>query len=256
MYLLLTCAAFVSVYYFRMNPIMELSNVSITGPRQPRKIFVDLGANCGNTYWRMKLNLTHSGENTLTTPDWEAYLFECNPQMINWFLNDLIANETRAHRKVELIPKAASTTNGEVSFFLTSGQDSIESMPNTQCDPNSGYNPSGASTIYSTAGRAGTKLTVPSIHFLEWHKALQLQANDIVHMKMDIEGAEMDILNEFLDRDETNQICYWELFWNEYHKTIFQPDTTEFKQHEQFENTFPERFQQKCGRPLLPNVVG
>lgn len=239
----------------------QLSLFDLSGAQQqrrnhPRKIFIDLGANCGNTYWRMKSNLTQSSERTLSSPDWEAYLFECNPQMIQWFLNDLIANETKANRNVQLIPKAAATFNGEISFYLTAGQDSIDSMPNTQCDPHSVYNPSGASSIYGTAKRAGTKVTVPAIDFLEWHKSLQLQPDDIVHIKMDIEGAELDILETFLEKDPTNQICYWELFWNEYHKEIFQRNTPEYIQHEKFENTFPQRFEQKCNRQLQPNVVG
>ena len=128
--------------------------------RQPRKLFIDLGANCGNTYYRMKDSLAPSSTETLNTPaDWEVYLFECNPQMIHWFLNDLIKNETGVHKHLELIPKAASTSDGEITFYLTLGQDTIESMPNTECDPKSLYNPSGASTIYGNAERAGTNIT-------------------------------------------------------------------------------------------------
>ena len=130
-------------------------------------------------------------------------------------------------------------------------------MPNTECDPNSQYNPSGASTIYGNAQRAGASITVPTLNFLDWHKSLNLQDGDIVHIKMDIEGAEVDILETFLNPAETtNQICYWELFWNEYHKTIFDIGTPDYVRHEQFEMTFPRRFEEKCGRPLKPNVVG
>jgi FkbM family methyltransferase len=238
----------------RNDHVLPISRRTRRG--QPRKIFLDLGANCGNTYYRMIHNVTEYGEETLSSNDWEAYLFECNPQMIQYFLNNLVANETKInHRMVQLIPRAASTTNGEIQFYLTAGQDSMDKMPNRECDPHSAYNPSGASTMFGGAHRAGTKISVESINFLEWHKAMNLQPDDRVHIKMDIEGAEVDILEQFLN-DTTNQICYWELFWNEYHKEIFKPDTEEYKKHEAFENTFPERFQEKCGRPLLPNVVG
>ena len=243
------------------NSVLSLTRPMITKRSrldQPRKIFIDLGANCGNTYYRMKNSLVPMSTDTLSSDEWESYLFECNPLMIKHFLNDLVKNETVLHqRKVQLLPYAASDKDGEISFFLTAGQNSISDMPNTQCDPNSDYNPSGASTIYGNALRAGTKITVPTLNFLDWHKLLRLQKGDIVHIKMDIEGAEVDILETFLHPSETtNQLCYWELFWNEYHKNIFVKDTPEYKQHEQFELTFPQRFEAKCGRPLKPNVVG
>jgi FkbM family methyltransferase len=201
----------------------------------------------------VKRNLTIGAEATLSTPDWETYLWECNPQLIKWYLNDLVKKEPN----VQLIPHAASTSNGELSFYLTAGQESAakNELPNAECDPNSQYNPGGASTFYGNAKRAGEKITVATIDFLAWHKALNLQPNDIVHMKMDIEGAELGIVQAFL-ADDTNQICYWQAFWNEYHKEIFEQGTADYLAHEKFERDFPQQFAQKCGRPLWPNDVG
>lgn len=41
---------------------------------KPRKVFIDLGANCGNSY----LKLLKKG---VVTPDWEVFLWEANPQV-------------------------------------------------------------------------------------------------------------------------------------------------------------------------------
>jgi len=230
---------------------------SMTQHRQQRKIYIDLGVNCGNSYYRFKLGKEIGSSTTLSSPDWETYLWEANPQMIDWYLNDLVEKETTEGRKVELIPKAASTQNGSISFFLTKGQGSgtnKDNVPNADCDPNSPYNPSGASTIYGNAGRAGEEVKVPAVDFLAWFKSLELQAGDIVHLKADIEGAEVDIIEAFL-ADDTNQICFWTQFWTEYHASIFPKDSTEYKRHLQFAETFPRRFEEKCGRMPWPNGV-
>ena len=109
--------------------------------------------------------------------------------------------------------------------------------------------------MYGSAKRAGKSTTVPTADFLVWHKSLNLQPDSIVHMKIDIEGAELGILEKFLDED-TNQICYWQSFWYEYHKDIFEQGTEEYLLHEKFEQEFPGRFEEKCGRKLWPNNHG
>jgi FkbM family methyltransferase len=221
--------------------------------RRERRLYIDLGANCGNSYWRAKMGKAVGTAETLKYPSpdaWETYLWECNPKIIEWFLNDLVKKEPN----VTLIPKAATTEDGEITFHLTAGQEDMtrDEIPNKDCDPDSVYQPGGASTIYDTAKRAGRAVTVPAADFFKWHTELGLQPGDSVHMKLDIEGAELGILEKFL-ADETNQICYWDVFWIEYHKEIFQPGTPEYAQHDELEKTFPKRFEEKCGRPLWPN---
>ena len=101
----------------------------------------------------MKNNMTKGSQETMNTPDWEVYLWECNPQLIDWFLNDIVANNTN----VQLITKAASTENGHATFFMTAGQEDKprEDLPNPTCDPKSPYQIGGASTLYGNAKRAG-----------------------------------------------------------------------------------------------------
>jgi hypothetical protein len=81
-----------------------------------RKVFVDLGANCGNSYLRLKNEgLVGSGG------DWEEYLWEANPQMIKFFLNDLQKKDPQ----VTVVAAAAATFEGEVKFYLTAGQEDV-----------------------------------------------------------------------------------------------------------------------------------
>lgn len=245
----------------RSNAAVEETMMALRSPmqkrRRQRKIYIDLGVNCGNTYYRFKDGMEIGSSTTLSTSDWEAYLWEANPQMIEWYLDDLVKKETAKGMKVALIPKAAATQDGVISFFLTKGQGvgtKKDNVPNSLCDPNSRYNPSGASTIYGDANRAGEEVKVPAIDFLAWFKELELQAGDIVHLKADIEGAELDIIEAFL-ADDTNQICFWSQFWTEYHASIFPKDSAEHKRHSEFEKTFPKEFEKKCGRMPWPNGV-
>ena len=214
--------------------------------------------NCGNSYHRFKDGMVIGSETTLSTPDWEAYLWEANPQMIEWYLDDLVKKETsRGMNKVELIPKAAATKDGTISFFLTKGQGlgtKKESFPNSLCDPKSVYNPSGASTINGNAKRAGEEVKVPAVDFLAWFKGLKLQAGDIVHLKADIEGAEIDIIEALL-ADDTNQICFWYQFLTKYHASIFPKGSDKHRRHSALKKTFPKAFKKKCRRMPWPNGV-
>jgi Methyltransferase FkbM domain len=244
---------------------LSLAATTTTSPqpqRQQRKIYIDLGVNCGNSYYLFKEGGVVGSRTTLndsSDASWEAYLWEANPQMIDWYLNDLVASERALGRNVHLIPKAASTKdNTTISFYLTKGQElgtPRDRLPNAQCDPHSAYNPSGASSIYGNALRAGQEIKVEAIDFFAWFQRLDLQHGDIVHLKADIEGAELDIIERFLADDETHQICFWSQFWTEYHAAIFPVGSPEHVRHTQFETTFPLRFEEKCGRPLWPNGV-
>ena len=127
----------------RSNAAIEETAVSLQSPtkrRHQRKVYIDLGVNCGNTYYRFKAGGEIGSETTLSTPDWEAYLWEANPQMIEWYLDDLVKKETAEGMNVQLIPKAAATKDGTISFFLTKGQGigtNKDSVPNSDCDRNS-----------------------------------------------------------------------------------------------------------------------
>ena len=172
----------------------------------PRQIYVDLGANCGNSYFHAKRGHKPGSNETLKYPSpdaWEAYLWECSPQMIEWYLHDLVKNESN----VTLIPNATSVSNGKATFYVTAGQENLQKheMPNAHCNPSSLYNPGGASTLFIFAKHASKtqNYTMEMLDFLKWHMSLGLQEGDTVHMKMDIKRPEMDIIDKFMNNDTT-----------------------------------------------------
>ena len=88
----------------RGNNNNSKSGFEAEAQRQPRRphVFVDVGANCGNSYWKLKNNPNNG---VLDSDDWETYLWECNPQMNKFFLRELAESDPSIH----LIEKAAST---------------------------------------------------------------------------------------------------------------------------------------------------
>lgn len=79
---------------------------------------------------------------------------------------------------------------------------------------------------------------------------LDIHENDTFVLKIDIEGAELDILDEMLT-DESNRIlCYTDLIKMEYHKEIFDEGTYLYMKHEALEKAFPISFKEKCGKDL------
>lgn len=251
----------------------------------PRKIFIDLGANCGNTYLKRKKqfddednenknkNEKEEGNNNL----WEIYLWEPSPQMHEFFLNDL----QKDYPTIQILPYAAGVgENKDIQLYVHRGQEDVRDKSQFRdkgrCNPNSAYNPSGATTVFNNANNAGKPVVVKQVNFPQWLRQMKLRIGiDRFLFKIDIEGAELDIMEELLmvssssssnnntnnkssiiindDNDyQDNSICVAELIEMEFHKNIFQKGTEDFVRHELFENTFEERFVNKCGRK--PNL--
>jgi Methyltransferase FkbM domain len=160
-----------------------------------------------------------------------------------------------------------------ISFFLTKGQEEITSREQFSergvCDPNSAYSPSGASTVYGDALRAGKSITVETLDFVDWFRKLNLRERDRVAMKMDIEGAERDIMLKMLEplpygldeepptdaggktqQQALSPACLVDTMWMEYHKAIFPDGSDLYRQHEAFQREFPLLFRKRCGRDL------
>lgn len=221
-----------------------LAAAATTQVGTPRKVFVDLGANCGNSYLRLKQT------NSFLTDDWEIYLWEANPQLVEWFLNDLAKQDS--NRNIHVIKAAAATGNADLQFHLTKGQniyeskeDMMEKAPNPTCDPNIGKQPGGASTLMEGAKKgAGEIIAVQGIDFTQWLQDLGLNfgAGDELALKIDIEGYEVPLLSRML-LPQFHEICHVSQFMLESHERIFPQHAAFFKQ-------FPVDFKNKCGRPL------
>lgn len=216
--------------------------------QKQRKVYVDLGANCGNTYLEHKRDFMHDHEE-----EWEVYLWEPSPQMHEFFLNDL----AKENPNITVIPYAAGVRNETLQLYVHKGQehvkDKVAFRDGGACDLNSPYNPSGGSSIFKDAKVAGDPVSIMAINFSEWLASLQLEPGDRFIFKIDIEGAEVEIIEHMLlnpGNIDTHSICLAELIEMEFHKNMFEKGTELYIKHEAFESTFHQRFKSKCGRDI------
>ena len=255
--ILVVLVLFVTVTYFLKLPTVRsewpkgAEPISSRKRKENRKIFVDLGANCGNTYLKRKKKLFDIDEG----PPWEVYLWEPSPQMHEFFLNDL----ARENPSIVILPYAAGVdSKKELQLYVHKGQEHVTDLKQFNdkgsCSPNSPYNPSGGSTIFQQAKVAGNSVTIQQLNFPKWLAQMKLKEGDRFIFKVDIEGAELEIMDQMLSKEkEDSSICMAEVIEMEFHKNIFQKGSKEFVQHEEFENNFKNRFLEKCGRQ--PNLV-
>jgi len=232
--------------------VRSVESVDVTA-RDPRLVFIDLGANCGNSFKRLR------NQKKLESPDWEAWLWEANPQMVNFYLNDL-AKEDRRIRVVEL---AAWTENKKMQFFLTRGQEDVTDITKFkahQCKAGSHYQPSGASSLFSGKGDggaddkarrkskyiAGKAVEVDAVDFNEWMRDQELIDADNVILKIDIEGAEIPLLKHMLESGD--EICRVDHFLIEWHSWLLS-NVAQKEETEKFENDFINKtVTEKCGK--------
>jgi len=217
--------------------------------KPPRKVFVDLGANCGNTYLKRKEQFDKEG-------GWEVYLWEPSPQMYTFFLNDLAKQNPDIH----ILPYAAGIVHKkELPLYIHAGQEDVSDksqfLDKGKCNPNKVKNPSGATTLYSNAKNAGKPVMVEQLDFPKWLAEQKLRIGvDSFIFKIDIEGAELEIMDVLLSTgtnakdDDDSSICVAELIEMEFHKRIFKEGSEEYAKHEKFEENFFADFEKKCGR--------
>lgn len=227
-----------------------------TTARDPRLVFIDLGANCGNSFKRLR------NQKKLESPDWEAWLWEANPQMVHFYLNDLAKQD----RRVRVVELAAWTENKKMQFFLTRGQEDVTDITKFkahQCKAGSHYQPSGASSLFSGKGDggehdvsrrkskyvAGKAVEVDAVDFNEWMRDQELTDADNVILKIDIEGAEIPLLKHMLASGD--EICRVDHFLIEWHSWLLS-NKEQQAETAQFENDFINKtVTEKCGKTPL-----
>ncbi|KAL7564240.1 hypothetical protein ACA910_012267 [Epithemia clementina (nom. ined.)] len=215
---------------------------------EPRKVFVDLGANCGNSF----LKLLKSKRDALTY-DWEAYLWEPSPQMMQFFLND---DFVKTYPQVTIIPKAAGARDETLQLYYNKGQENVSDKSQFKdkgvCDPKSIQNPSGGTSLLKESKAVGTvSVAVPVVDFAKWLKNLGLQQEngDRLLLKIDVEGAELEILDRLLS-DEFDDICLAEKINIEWHEGLFPKRSPLHVKHQEFKKSFTVRLQKKCNRKI------
>ena len=230
-------ALFLSLQYIILNNIVshcrqdvpqtttqEHAAVTPVGERQVkqrRKLFLDLGANCGNSYAYFQ---DPQNVRTAITSEFTSYLFEPQPEVFQKWLLPL---QQRVGERIHVFNVAVADRNGTVSFGVDSA------YPSDLCTLDKGY-PHGASSLYAEVhGAAPQQVTVPSLDFATFFEGLHIGYDDHVIMKIDIEAQEFVILRQLMQR---GLLCYIDELYVEWHTLPSALSTTLTRP--MFEKTF------------------
>lgn len=151
-----------------------------------RNVFVDLGANKGN------ISLDYA----ISNPNSEIFCVEPNSALIS----DILAKSAQAHRLFVIMWAAAWTYDGSVKLFQ-SGAHEASTVVEEKIEPNHW-----PQIDYNNSSE------VPCFDFSAW-LLRSFTLNDQVTLKMDVEGAEYDLLERMIaDRSILlirRLICEW-----------------------------------------------
>lgn len=184
---------FISFILFSFFTILLYLNLRQSGARILIRLinyaYFDLGANRGDTVYKFLQNQVIN-ETQLKDVQWNIYAFEPNPR----FTSDLIAmkeNVSKTHKVNLYNDTAAWTHDGYVSFYLelisnfSEGSSLLKEHPFVSKDKN---------------------LTVRCVDVAKLIK--QYDKEDFVVVKIDIEGAEYDLLLHFIKENVMPLIDY------------------------------------------------
>ncbi|KZL87986.1 family methyltransferase, partial [Colletotrichum incanum] len=182
--------------------------VSAPDPSKPRYIFVDLGANRADSLEAFLQHEHAKFEYDFPSPSWathddaDIYLFEANPH----FNYDLIMAKERyiaEGKKIQIFPATvADVIDGTRTFYLDTinvGQDYWGSSTN----------PNHPDVVNSNSN--GTELT--AVNIARW-LLMNTLPRDFVVVKMDIEGAEYDLVPHFVEMKAWTVIDYLLVEWH------------------------------------------
>ena len=205
-------------------------NYSTNQLKKKRHVFLDLGTNNGDSVRffidKAERNMQQSflkGYGALDNKTWEIYAIEANP-----YFNEKLSNlksycESLGHSFNLLTETAAWTKNEKLVFYL----DTV----------NTNYDYWGSSLIkeHPDVVSSGFKnVTVDGIDISELLK--KYTHDDEIVMKIDIEGAEYDLLLHLI-KDATLHLV--DIIAIEYHKRLLKP---QMFSHDALENFFNEYF--------------
>lgn len=147
------------------------------------------------------------------------------------------------------MPFAAADRTYRTEFFLTAGQEHLseeEMKKSIPCDPHSGRNPMGASSLESNVPRAGLPVPVQTLDFAAWLMGLDLRKRDDVTLKIDIEASEFSLLHHLV-HVQGFDVCVVDRFFVEWHPRLVKESDPERLAKIQFMNDFTKRkFTSKC----------
>eukprot|EP00931_Biecheleriopsis_adriatica_P101935 TRINITY_DN76983_c0_g1_i1.p1 TRINITY_DN76983_c0_g1~~TRINITY_DN76983_c0_g1_i1.p1 ORF type:complete len:250 (-),score=60.12 TRINITY_DN76983_c0_g1_i1:30-779(-) len=166
-----------------------------TSRTTPKCIFIDLGAADGNTFAEFLEDDFGPVKNCPHGGDWEAFLVEANPM----FTRKLNALEHNLAGKLHAFPQtAAFSCETTTSFFI-------------DADPTHNF---WASSLTNLVTVGQQKVTVPTINVNKFI-AENILPDDYVLLKVDIEGAEYDVIPCLADFEKASLVdsLYLEEHW-------------------------------------------
>ena len=181
-----------------------------------RKVLIDLGANCGDTYLEMQQMFP-----ALQASNAEIYLWEPLPVLLDAYLRHIASIDPR----VRLVESAAWVSEGTTQFFQSKRDEKLSAsqVANAfRCNDSSlrRGNPHGAATMVDAKShwnrflRKGEPVQVGMRDFARWYAALKLAACDYVVLKIDIEGAEHAVLQSLLGQSQACEVDEWLVEWH------------------------------------------
>ncbi|GLI65051.1 hypothetical protein VaNZ11_008477 [Volvox africanus] len=153
--------------------------------RPPRKFFLDLGARTGDSVEKMLIK-THNDYS-----DYIIHAFECNPEnmpLVRSGLDRLKAEYKLLPENVVLVEAAAWIQKGTLSFHMDSRKVGNDGQPGKT-----------GGSLFDSPHAQGSLVTVPSVDFSEYLEST-VQYVDHVICKIDIEGAEYELLTHIIRR--------------------------------------------------------
>ena len=184
-----------------------------------KKIFIDCGANIGQS-------IIHFNTLYRDSKDYKIYSFEGNPKLISEI--NKIHKKLIDEGKLEVFNKVVWKKDGEIKFYI-SREDSLGSSTNKN----------------KWNVNKNNYVIVESIDLSKWIKE-NFNKNDFIVLKMDIEGAEYEVVPHML---KTGVISYINKFYLEghYHRILPKENQVELKK-------LDEEIEIECEKKY-PNVL-
>ena len=146
-----------------------------------------------------------------------AYLFEWNPRIVRLYLEKLMIQDKR----VVLVPNPAWGEDKLMTFFTDKrdekkgDEEYVKQYPCTT-KVNTYNSPEDSGGMLKGYGRSGEAVEVHAVGFPSWYVKQDIKPNDLVYLKVDIEGAECSVLDAFMDAGLTCSVqvgddfcCFW-----------------------------------------------
>lgn len=173
-------------------------------------IFIDLGANKGQSVRDFRLGTTPNGDR-IDFNNWRVYCFEPNPKLFPK-LEAALEEERRQSPlgTFEFIPAGAGTVDGAFPFFegiRSDASGTFSANRRKRAAPCHRW-PNGSGPVLAEVG-----IDLPVIDFPKWLRE-NITDDDYIVLKCDIEGAEHDLMRALTEKGLVQRIAQFYCEWH------------------------------------------